>query len=67
MKGFETMTNATIVRICESHGIKCRMFNGKLQAEDLYSVTRNGKCLAGRGWQDVTGWGRGQLFSWLGY
>jgi len=56
-----------ITRILNAHGLHARRFNGRLQAEDLYSVCRNGRTVAGRGWMDVSDWNVRQVFNWLGY
>lgn len=53
--------------ILAEHTIKTRVFNGKLQAEDFYSIQRNGIYRSVRRWADVTTMTRSQLYQWLGY
>jgi SLT domain-containing protein len=61
------LASATIIVVLRSHSVGYRIAGGKLQAEGIYSIKRNGRTVSGREWVTVDGWTRSQLFAWLGY
>jgi hypothetical protein len=61
------MTASYAIQILASHSMNHRFFSGRLQAETIYTIHRNGIVRAGREWVTIDGWTRRQLFGWLGY
>lgn len=51
----------------KAHGIAYRRFEGRLQAECLYSRKRGSKMIYSRRWLTVGAMSRPRFWSWLGY
>jgi hypothetical protein len=60
------MSDSIAIAILTAHSIHTRHF-GTLQAEEIYTICRNGCCVWARRWVNVNGWTRQQLMEWLGY
>lgn len=56
------MTQQTITRILDLHSIPYQIHSGRIYADSMLSGTALFEIL-----EDVTGWTRSQLYSWLGY
>ena len=57
------MTNRTLANILKDHGINYEIINGRVIAEDHYTI--NG--VPGMDTIDVTDMSKRQLLDWLGY
>lgn len=57
------MTNRTLANILKDHGINYEIINGRVIAEDHYTI--NG--VPGMDTLDVTDMNKRQLLDWLGY
>lgn len=56
----------TKIQTLNSYGIKSKLENGKLYAEEVYTIKFAGTTKTGNDWVDVSEFTSRQLMEWLG-
>lgn len=62
-----TEKGANFCATLQAHSINWRFFNGRMQAEGIYTRQRNGQRVTGRNWTTIDAWTHRQLMHWIGY